>query len=106
MVTEAELENMDFDEVLNEYMYQNKFHHFEGSTGVKRLQKLVTNMNPDYSGRFSGNSIIDFLEDNPGAIEAITNWIAEQNVDEWKDNLISELNIENDDSDEDEDNEE
>ena len=32
-----------------------------------------------------------FFEDNPGAIEAVINWIGEQNVDEWKESIESEL---------------
>lgn len=96
MPTNDEIDEMDLSDVLNEYINEKKFHSFEGSRGVKRLEELVTDLNQDYQGRFSGTSITDFLEDNPGAIEAIIDWISEQNVDEWKENLASHLTIDED----------
>ncbi len=43
--------------------------------------------------------LIEFLQDNPGAIRAVIDWIGEGQVDEWKESLESQLA----DSEEDED---
>lgn len=57
--------------------------HFEGERGVEDLAKLVRVLgynDSQYFGQFQGGCIGDliyFLEDNPGAVEAILNWIDE-----------------------------
>lgn len=66
---------------------ENGLHRVEGSKGVSNLCKLVSLLgykDPQYNGSLSeGGHLGDlmcFLEDNPGAIEAIVTW-AEENED-------------------------
>lgn len=88
-------------DILNEYLSHNKMFHFEGDTGVERLETLAKDLGyPGHDFRF-GSPLEHFLSDNPGAQEAILNWIHEQEIQEWKDNLISELPEMEDDSEED-----
>ena len=85
-------EEMDLCELINEWQDENKAWHFEGGSGVRKFEELCDALG--YArGEFlgSGVSIPNFLADNPGAIDALINWISEQNVDDWKENLISEL---------------
>lgn len=89
---------MELCELIQEYRDHKRMHCMEGSRGVKNLCKLCGALGyEDTLGRMGtygdarlGN-LIDFLEDNSGAIEAIVNWIGEQNIPEWKDSLESEL---------------
>ncbi len=70
----------------------------EGRRGVENLCKLVRILGYKDSmhfGQFAHDGaigdLVEFLEDNSGCVEAIKEWIAEQNVSEWKENLQSEL---------------
>jgi hypothetical protein len=96
------------NDLIQEWQNEKKAHHFEGSRGVQNLCKLTgaigyrDRMNRmGYYGDAPLGNLIDFLEDNPGAMEAIVNWIGEQNNDEWKEAIESEL-PEREDEDEDE----
>lgn len=100
---------MDMVELIQEYRDEKRMHCMEGSTGVQNLCKLCGALGyEDSMGRMGtygdarlGN-LIDFLEDNSGAIEAIIDWIGERDIPEWKESLESEL-PERLDDDEDED---
>lgn len=74
-----------FDEVFQEYQEQNKMWHFEGPKGVRNLTEIVEVLG--YTGEYGQPSIERFLEDNPGAIRAIADWISEQNIPEWTERL-------------------
>lgn len=85
-------EQMDFNEILNEWQDENSAHHFEDTGGVTKLEKLLGDLGyktGNYMGH--GHEIANFLSDNSGAIEAILNWITEQDSDEWRENLIDTL---------------
>lgn len=76
------------------YMDQEKMYRTEGRKGVENLCKLVSAIgykDPQYYGQLSNGAslgdLVNFLEDNPGAIEAIINWIGEQDSSEWKDSI-------------------
>jgi len=62
----------------------------EGRTGVENLCKLANAIgykDRQYFGQFQGGcfgDLIEFLEDNSGAVQAIREWIAEQDQQEWK----------------------
>jgi len=71
------------EDQLQAYLDANKFYHFEGDRGVERLETVLK----DVCGYGHWNTLHNFLADNPGAIEAIVQWIGEQRVPEWKDNL-------------------
>jgi len=89
---------MDMLNLIEEYRDEKKMHCMEGSTGVENLCRLVNTMGYQdamHRGQFAQDGchgdLIEFLSDNPGAIEAIINWIADQNSPEWKEALESEL---------------
>ena len=71
---------MDQIELFDTYLEQNRMWHFEGASGVRNLEKVVRNV-------CGYNHLQYFLEDNPGAVEAVVNWIREANCLEWRQNL-------------------
>ena len=89
---------MELCELIQEYRDHKRMHCMEGSRGVQNLCKLLGAMGYEdrharmgtYGDARLGN-LIDFLEDNSGAIEAVLEWISEQNIQEWADALESEL---------------
>ena len=74
---------MEQIDLFDAYLEQNNMWHFEGPRGVSRLTKIAC----EVCGYGSYNTLEMFLEDNPGAIEAVVAWIREQNNDEWAENL-------------------
>lgn len=88
MIEESLLELMEeFDEV-------EGTGRTEGRQGVENLCRLVNAIgykDKTYFGQFAHNGcigdLIEFLEDNSGAIQAIREWIAEQDEQEWKENI-------------------
>jgi hypothetical protein len=100
------LEEISLSELISKWQDTNRAWHFEGTGGVKSLERLLGAIGykqGNYLGY--GHEIANFLSDNPGAMEAIINWIGEQDSDEWKNNIISEL-PENESEDEAEENNE
>lgn len=88
-------------ELLQEYCEENRIYRFEGSAGVRNLEKIVKMLG--YNDRFS-TALEAFLEDNSGACDTLMEWIGEQEVSEWRKNIIAELpEQDNEDEDEDED---
>lgn len=73
---------MDQFELFEEYLNVNRMYSFEGNKGVQHLVQIAQ----DVCGY---KSLIDFLEDNPGSIEAIVDWICEYSSGEWTENLRS-----------------
>jgi len=71
------------NEVLEKFIDQEDLHRNEGAKGVQNLCQLVRAMgykDPMYFGQFTPTAslgdLICFLEDNPGAITAIHDFIA------------------------------
>lgn len=95
-------EDMSLTEVIDKWQDENRANNFSGSSGVRKLERLCKDLGYEH-GDFVGHevSLLNFLADNPGAMEAIVLWIGEQDLEQWKDNLISTL-PENDSEDEDE----
>ena len=83
---------MDQMEMFDAYLDQNRMWHFEGVRGVRNLTQIVE----DVCGY---TSIDTFLEDNPGAMEAVVNWIREVNCLEWRQNLEELVDVELDEQD-------
>ena len=77
--------NSDLAELVQKYMDQEKIYSMEGSSGVRNLLKLVHVLDNNYS------DLDSFFEDNPGALEAIVEWIEKARVSEWAENLAAEL---------------
>lgn len=89
---------MDIQEILSEYQEHKKISRNEGRRGVENLCKLARGLgykDTQYFGQFahdgSMGDLIEFLEDNPGCIEAIKEWIGDHGCQDWHDNLESEL---------------
>ena len=88
----------DMEELLDEFCDQNRLHSFEGDSGLERFTKVVEALGYK-AHRFKwGTPIEVFLSDNSGAIEAVIEWIGSRNIPEWKENL--ESNLEEDEEDE------
>jgi hypothetical protein len=88
---------MSLYEIVQEFENHKNLHRNEGRQGVENLCRLVNAMGYQDSmhfGQFAHNGaigdLVEFLEDNPGCIEAIKSWICKQNIQEWHDNLESE----------------
>lgn len=76
------------------YLNDNKMHSFEGPRGVRHMEKIVHEV-CGYTSDFGG-VLNNFFQDNPGAIEAVVEWIGNQRND-WKDNLESLVGPEEED---------
>lgn len=88
---------MELTNLIEEWQKEKKAHSIEGSRGFENLCKLVRAIgyrDPLNQMQFRDGCIGDlmvFFEDNPGAIEAVINWIAEENFSEWREAIESEL---------------
>ena len=72
-------EGKDLDELIDAWMEKNNAWSTEGQRGVNNIEKLIRAL--------GYHNMDDFLEDNPGAIESLFEWIREQNISEWKEAL-------------------
>lgn len=59
------------------------------TNNVSNLEEIIVGLNDEYGDQsFGYDRIIKrFLEDNPGCVEAIIDWIGEQNLPEWRENI-------------------
>lgn len=85
-------------ELLQVYLANNRMHHFEGESGVRNLEKLCGDV-CGYDDKWGG-VLKNFFEDNPGAIEAVVEWIGSQNSPDWKDRLVDMVGEEEENDDE------
>lgn len=81
------------EELLDKYIDENDLYRNEGDRGMENLEKIVGVLGYTGTGFRFGNPIEQFLSDNPGAIEAIMQFIGEwvPRNKEWADSLRSEL---------------
>lgn len=105
---------MQMHKIMDAYLEQREYYNFEGHRGVERLCQLVGDLgyrDPHHYGQFTSTAcignLIMFLEDNPGAIDSIVEWVRETNSNEMSSNLAdvtdtSALCEEDEDEDEDE----
>jgi hypothetical protein len=90
----------DMSDLVEEYIDANRLYSFEGDSGLAKLEKLLGALG--YSGhnfRY-GSPIESFLSDNSGAVEALVDWVRDQNNTEWKRSLEAALPEEDDTDDE------
>jgi hypothetical protein len=87
-----------FSRVVEAYQDQEKITRTEGRRGVENLARLTAALgyhDPMYFGQFSAKAsigdLIVFFEDNPGAIEAVVEWIKDQSSPEWRTSLEDQL---------------
>lgn len=82
-----DLADMSLGELIDEYQDRHRMWHFEGPSGVRNFEKLAAALG--YGGY--GGILQNFFEDNPGAIEAVIEWIGEQNLQDWKSSLLDAM---------------
>ncbi len=94
---------MDLNDLINDWQNAIRIEGSRGFENLCRLARAIGYRDPMYQLQFRDGCVGDlmvFFEDNPGAIEAVINWIAEQDSDEWKEAIESELPSKEPDSEE------
>jgi hypothetical protein len=81
---------MELANAVREYR-DNFLHNVEGESGLARFEKMLNALGYKDTGLRLGSAVECFLSDNSGATEALIDWIAEQNSEEWADGLESQL---------------
>lgn len=84
----------ELSELIDEFCQQEKIYRFEGESGLQNINKVCEALGYRATGFRFGTNLEVFLTDNPGAVEAILEWINEQNDSEWRNNIESELESE------------
>lgn len=74
-------------DVLQRYLDTNKLHCFEGSSGVSKMEKVMSEV-CGYTHSWGG-IMQNFFADNPGACQAVVEWIGTQRTPEWIANAVS-----------------
>lgn len=91
---------MDMSELVDQFMDQENIYRMEGEQGIENISRLLEGMGY-FEHSFKYGSVLEvFLADNPGALQALVDWISDQHIQEWQECLESRL--EADESDEDE----
>lgn len=74
-------------EALQKYMEMNRMYHLEGGSGVDSMKQIMR----EVCGYTSGwsDTMERFFADNPAAVQAIVEWIGDQNNPEWTSNLAA-----------------
>ena len=72
-------------DLMQRYLDANKINSLECESGVRKMEKVMKEV-CGYSNDWSG-TMHNFFADNPGAMEAVVEWISSQRVPEWKENL-------------------
>ena len=101
----------DLSELVDQYMDENKLYRNEGRQGVENLCLLIRALgykdDLNYYGQFNRSGLggalgdlFEFLEDNPGAITAMIEWISDSKVKEWEDSLREQLTEEEEEEEE------
>ena len=100
----------DIQSLLDQYCSENNIRNFEGRRGVEGLAKICNALGyQDISryGQMPGGAclgdIFSFLEDNPGAISALMEWIGSGHSPEWVEMLKGQVSETEGDPDEYED---
>jgi hypothetical protein len=90
---------------LEQYLDREQMYHFTGEKACQNLNKITNVLGYRKDGFKYGSSLERFLQDNPGACEAIVEWIGQQQLPEWIEAMTDELGPiaaeEGDDGDED-----
>lgn len=70
--------------------WENTYGRYEGDSGVRNLEQLCTALDPDHY-----KDLEDFLADNPGACDAMVDWIINEldTTKHWKENLIETFEL-------------
>lgn len=88
----------DLDELVDAYMEQENLYRPEGRKGVEAVCQLAAALgykDPTYFGQLTQKATIGdllcMMEDNPGLVEAMVNWVRDSNSPEFKAALESQV---------------
>ena len=92
--SEADLGDLTGEDLVQQWESINRIHSYENS--CKNLEKLVNVLG--YNRDCFGSALDNFLSDNPGAMEAIRNWIGEyvDKAPDWFEAFTDEIATEDD----------
>lgn len=79
---------------LSDFLNEHKLFSFEGESGVKKLEVVLNEIGYKESGFAYGSAVENFLQDNPGAIQAILDFIEEHYEDDFERYTDEEENYE------------
>jgi len=99
----------DMNELVDAYMEQENLHRLEGRKGVEALCQLASALgykDPTYFGQLTSKATVGdllcMLEDNPGMVEAMVEWVRDSNCNEHREALEAVVTAEETDGDPDE----
>lgn len=86
-------------DLVNLWTQKEKAYNFEGDAGLQKLENLLGVLNYKEQPFKYGDPIQRFLSDNPGAIEALIEWLSKEvpKNEEWSSALSEELGVEDTD---------
>jgi hypothetical protein len=90
----------NLSEALQDYIGQEKLRFEMTVDGINEVAKAIGYRGHQYA---NGSPLEEFLADNPGAQEALIEWISEQNLPDWREAVESELPDPDEDEDGDDD---
>jgi len=94
-MTRDEIANAEMAELIEEYRDQNKMWNLEGDSGLKNFNKLCEAIGYKENQFRSRSPLEVFLSDNPGAIERLVGFIAENGEStDWIENLADNIDVE------------
>ena len=89
--------------MLDAFIDQNNLHRTEGEQGIINLCQIAYALgynDPMYFGQLTHKAkvgdLLEFLKDNSGCVEAIIDWIRE-NEHLWADQLVDQVECEDED---------
>ena len=92
---------------LQQFIDEQNLHRTEGRRGVVNLCKIAAAIgykDPQYFGQMERGAVLGdlicFLEDNPGAVSAIMEWIERVGGDEWDEQLEGQVTPDEDEDEE------
>jgi len=84
-------ESDDLSELLEEFCDKKRLYCFEGDRGIEKFEQIVSQLGYEPNGFKYGSLVEVFLADNPGAIQALVEWIGSINSPEWVESIKSAL---------------
>lgn len=84
-------DDTDLGDLLEQFCVENRINRFEGDSGLENLERVFSALGYKPHGFRFGTLIEAFLSDNPGACDAIIEWIGDQNIREWREKLEAEV---------------
>ena len=79
---------LSLNELVHEFIDENSL-RFEGEDGIESLNEVTEAIGYKGHGFAHGSPLEEFLADNPGACDAIIEWICKQNFTNWKEQILA-----------------